>query len=171
VRLDTAVGNCLALDMLLTAFAMGFFCTLLATGGAQREVRDGKCRALSPAVFNTGYWLYTPAPIRDLCLRSFAMGLYVVALAGAPTFLLVWAAIGKGTFAGYNYTVFKGVWCMCLSAPLYALIFPAAIDSRCFPEMEFEALLQRVEGKGGGGAGRGAGGAPEPTESTRFTAL
>ena len=144
MRLNTVVGNCLALDMLLTAFAMGFFCTLLATGGAQREVRDKKCPMLSPAAFNQGYWLYTPAPIRDLCLRSFAMGLYMVALLGAPTFLLVWAVIGNGLFSGYSYTVFKGVWCMLISVPLYAVIFPAAIDRRCFPEMEFDLLLERI---------------------------
>ena len=150
MRFNTSVKNCLALDMLLTTFAMGFFCTLLATGGTQKEVRDKKCQMLLHHEFNRGWWLYTPVPIRDLCLRSFAMGIFFTLVVGVPTFLIVWAAIGNGLFNGYSYTVFKGVWCMLISAPLYALIFPAAIDKRCFPELEFEELLQRVEGSASG---------------------
>ena len=174
MRLDTAIGNCLALDMLVTAFAMGFFCTLLATGGAQREVRDKKCQVLAPQAYLQGYWLYTPAVIRDLFARSFAMGLFLVALAGAPSFLLVWASIGRGLFSGYAYTVFKGVWCMLISAPLYAVIFPAAIDRRCFPELEFEELLQRVEGRAAAAADKARdryNAVEAPGEATKFTAL
>ena len=176
MRLDTVIGNCLALDMLVTAFAMGFFCTLLATGGAQREVRDKKCQMLAPQAYLQGYWLYTPVVLRDLCARSFAMGLGLAALVGAPTFLIMWASIGGGVLNGYSYTVFKGVWCMLVSAPLYAVIFPAAIDRRCFPELEFEALLQRVEAKNAppqfGASDRyNAVEAAAPTEATKFTAL
>jgi hypothetical protein len=145
VRLDTAVGSCLALDMLLTTFAMGFFCCLLATGGTQKEVRDRKCLTIHHQAYCQGYLLYTPVVVRDLFLRSLAFGLYLTALVGAPTFLLVWASIGSGLFSGYSYTVFKGLWCAAISAPLYALIFLPAIDRRCFPEMEFEELLERVE--------------------------
>ena len=176
VRLNTAIGSCLALDLLLTTFAMGFFCTLLATGGAQREVRNKKCQVLAPQAFLQGYWLYTPVVLRDLFARSLAMGLYNVALAGAPTFLLAWASIGDGLFNGYSYTVFKGVWCMLVSVPLYSVIFPAAIDRRCFPELEFEELLQRVEGREAAAAEKAADRynaveAPPPGEATKFTAL
>ena len=134
--------------MLLTAFAMGFMCCLLATGGTQKQVLARKCDTLVHTAFAEGFWRYTPTPIRDLCARSFAMGLFFAALVGAPSFLLAWAAIGGGLMNGYSYTVFKGVWAMLMSAPLYALVFPAAIDRRNFPEIEFEDLLQRVEAQG-----------------------
>jgi hypothetical protein len=160
------VGSCLALDMLLTSFAMGYFCTLLATGGTQKEVRDRKCDTLLHHEFNRGYWLLTPVPIRDLCLRSFAMGIYTFALVGVPSFLIAWASIGNGFINGYSYTVFKGLWCMFLSVPVYTLVFPAAIDKRNFPELEFEALLQKV-----GGGVQPPFSAPDDGGSPAFSAL
>ena len=141
VRLDTAVNSCLALDMLLTTFSCGFLCTLLATGGTEKEVREKKCAMLEPAAIAGGLWRWTPVPIENLCARSLATGVYMTVLIGAPSFLFAWAGIGNGYMNGYSYVVFKGVWGMFVSALVYALVFPAAISKRNFPDLEFEELI------------------------------
>ncbi len=69
------------------------------------------------------------------------MGLYFYMLAGIPTILIMWMAVQDGVMAGLTYTVFKGIWATVVSAFVYSLIFPAAIDKRNFPELEFEELM------------------------------
>lgn len=136
-----ANNSCLSMDMLITTFAIGFMCTLLATGGTQKEVREKKCDVLNPAATEGGWWVYTPVNIRNLCCRSLATGLYITALIGLPSFLIAWACVGGGAMEGYTYTVFKGIWAMAISVVVYALVFPAAINKRNFPELEFEELM------------------------------
>ena len=141
--LDPDANSCLGQDLLLTSFLLAFMCTLFATGGTQKEVREKKCDVLDPQATAGGAWRYTPVRFRGLCARSCAMGGFVLLTAGAPTMLAVWAALGnEGAWEGYSYTVFKGVWCMLMSAFVYALLFPAAIDKRNFPELEFEELME-----------------------------
>lgn len=140
-RLDTPVNSCIALDILVSAFSIGFLCTLLATGGTQKEVRDKKCEMLPNDAATTGYWLLTPVPIVGLFPRSLATGIYVTALFGVPTLLLSWAAVGSGYMRGFDYTVFKGIWAMIVAGIVYAMVFPAAINVRNFPETEFEELV------------------------------
>lgn len=140
-RMNPVINSCLGMDMLITTFAQGFFCMLLATGGTQKEVRDKKCDVLSPHAIQGGWWRFTPVPIRNLCLRSFAAGLELTLVAGIPTMFLVWAGVGNGTMPGLSYTIFKGVWATATSALVYAWVFPAAIDKRNFPELEFEELM------------------------------
>jgi len=72
------------------------------------------------------------------------MGVYVTAIVGFPTFLLMWASIKNGSMNGYSYTVFKGVWAMFVSGLVYTLVFPAAICKSNFPELEFEELLNKA---------------------------
>jgi hypothetical protein len=142
--LNTDVNSCLGMDVLLTSFLIAFFCTLLATGGTQKEVREKKCDVLDPEATAAGLWRYTPVRFRGLCARSCAMGFFFLALCGLPTVLLLWAAVGSspGAWSGYAYTVFKGCWASAMSALVYALLFPAAIDKRNFPELEFEELME-----------------------------
>jgi hypothetical protein len=140
--LNSDVNSCLGMDVLLTSFLVAFMCTLLATGGTQKEVREKKCDTLDPSATSAGFWRYTPVRFRGLCARSCAMGFFFLTLAGLPTVLLLWAAIGAGAWSGYAYTVFKGCWASAMSAFVYALLFPAAIDKRNFPELEFEELME-----------------------------
>ena len=97
----------------------------------------------------SGWWRWTPTPIENLCVRSLAMGVYTTALVGVPSFLFAWAGVGNGYMSGYNYVVFKGIWGMLVSAFVYALAFPAAINKNSFPDLEFAELLslanKRVE--------------------------
>jgi hypothetical protein len=140
--LNTDVNSCLGMDMSITSFLIAFMCTLLATGGTMKEVRERKCDVLDPAATAGSPWRYTPVRFRGLCARSCAMGFFFLALVGFPSILVVWAAVGSGSMPGIAYTAFKGVWAFFVAAGVYALLFPAAIDKRNFPELEFEEMMQ-----------------------------
>lgn len=129
-RLNPDVNSCLALDILLTSFMIGLMCMLLATGGTQKEVREKKCDVLEPGVIDGGLWRYTPVRYRGLGTRSCATGAYFLVIAGLPTLLLLWAIVRDGEMAGYDYTVFKGVWAVFVAMGVYALVFVSAIDKR-----------------------------------------
>jgi hypothetical protein len=136
--MGTPLNSCLALDMMLTPLMIGLLCSLAATPGTQKEVKDRKCETLDPALFEVeAVWRYTPVFIRGLGLRSLALGVYTAVLLGLPSFLLVWAVVGSGTMDGHAYTYFKAPWAMLVSAFVYTLVFPTAIDKRNFPEIEF----------------------------------
>jgi hypothetical protein len=141
---NNAATSCLALDMPLTTFLIGFMCSLLGTGGTQKEVRERKCKMLASHVCEGGWWRFTPVKVRNLCNRSLCVGAFVTALIGVPSFLIVWAAIGKGAFAGYGYTIFKGLWATFVSAVVYALVYPAAIDKHYFADLMFEELHKKA---------------------------
>jgi hypothetical protein len=51
-------------------------------------------------------------------------------------------AVQGGKMPGLAYTIFKGVWATFVSGAVYALLYPAAIDKRNFPELEYEELMQ-----------------------------
>jgi hypothetical protein len=140
--LNTDVNSCLGMDITITAFLMAFACTLLATGGTQKEVREKKCAVLDPRATSGGYWPYTPVRYRGLCARSCAMGFYFWLLAGVPTIFILWMSVQDGAMNALAYTIFKGLWAFVVSGFVYALLFPAAIDKRNFPELEFEELMQ-----------------------------
>lgn len=136
--MSTPLHSCLALDMLLTTFMIGTLCSAAGTAGTQQEVKDKKCESLDPQVFEVEVrWRYTPVCIRSLLLRSLALGVYTTALVGLPSFLLLWACAGSGGIPGHAYTIFKTIWAMLVSAFVYYFVFPAAIDKRNFPELEF----------------------------------
>lgn len=141
---NNPASSCLALDMPLTTFLIGFMCSLLGTGGTQKEVRERKCKMLSSDVCERGWWRYTPVKVQSLCSRSLCVGAFVTALVGVPSFLLTWAVIGSGAFAGFSYTVFKGLWATFVSAVVYALVYPAAIDKRYFADLMFEDLHKKA---------------------------
>ena len=147
-RLDTPVNSCLALDMLLSSFSIGFLCTLLATGGTQKEVREKKCLMLPVGAASTGWWRWTPVPVAGLFPRSLATGFYITAFIGIPSFFIAWATIGNGYMNGYTYTVFKGIWSCIVAGIVYALLFPAAINVSNFPELEFEELVSIANSMG-----------------------
>ena len=128
-NMNKDVNSCLGMDISLTAFLVAFMCTLLATGGTQKEVREKKCDVLDPLATAAGAWRYTPVRFRGLCARSCAMGFFFLTLCGLPTLLIVWMAVQGGTWSGYGYTVFKGIWAAAMSAFVYALVFPAAASS------------------------------------------
>jgi hypothetical protein len=145
--MHTPVNSCLALDMLLTTFMIGTLCSLAGTPGTQQEVKDKKCEALDPQVFEAeALWRYTPVVIRPIFLRSLALGAFTTALVGLPSFLIVWAAVGGGMFPAAGYVVFKGFWAMLVSGFVYTLVFPPAIDKRNFPELEFQEFTS-VQGE------------------------
>jgi len=144
LRFEAPLNSCLALDLLLTPFMIGWLCTLFATDGTQKEVREKKCDVLDPAAIEGGWWALTPVPIKGLQPRALATGLWAAALFGVPTFLIAWAAVGAGAMDGYAYTCFKGCWAPVVSAAVYALVFPAAISKSCFPELEFQALMETM---------------------------
>lgn len=146
VQWNAKQGSCLLLDVPLTAFLLSFFCVLLATNGARKDVLERKCDTLDPAVTSAGLWLYTPVRFRGLLLRSAASGVYFTSLIGFPSFLLFWAAAGGGGIPGFAYTLAKGFWAAALSLPVYVVVFMAAIDARNFPELELEALRARTGG-------------------------
>jgi hypothetical protein len=154
-RFDTAANSCLALDMLLTTFSIGFLCSLLATGGVQKEVREKKCEMLAADATRGGWWAWTPVPIESFFLRSLATGAYATALLGVPSLLVAWATIGNGQMEGFTYVVFKGVWATAVAGLTYFLIFPAAINVRNFPELEFEELVELAGKDGSGPVGAG----------------
>jgi hypothetical protein len=143
------------MDLALTAFFIPFFCTLLGTGGMQKEVHKKKSDVIDSSVTAGGWWRFTPVRIRSLFLRSVAMGFYVEVLVGLPTILLVWAGVGGGTWACYSYTFFKGFWAVAVAMPVCALVFFAALDTRNFPELEFASLMNVGGRRTGGEAGDG----------------
>lgn len=151
-RMNPTTNSCLVLDMSLTSFLIAYFCTLLGSNGAAKDVKDKKCDVVDSAVLSRGWWRFTPVRIHNLCLRSLAMGLYFWLIAGLPTLLLMGAAIRGGEMSGLGYTVFKGIWAIIVAIPVYTIVYFAAIDKRNFPEIEFESLVRMAGGKGGDGA-------------------
>jgi hypothetical protein len=149
MRFEAPLNSCLLLDALLTTFAIGSLCCAAATDGTQKEVRDKKCDVLDDAAIAGGWWRWTPVPIVTLGTRSLAMGFYFCALAGVPTFLVLWAAVGSGRMNGYAYTYFKGFWGAAVAAAVYTLVYPAAIAKRNFPELEFEELMAATQAAAG----------------------
>jgi hypothetical protein len=145
--LDADINSCIGMDLLITAFMIGFMCMLLATGGTQKEVREKKCEVLDPTATAKGFWSYTPVRHRNLCFRSLMSGIYLTVFFGVPTVLIVWAAVGSGTMPGLDYTVFKGLWAAPVACAIYCCVFLAAIDKRNFPEIEFEALMEQAAAK------------------------
>jgi len=141
LRFEAPLNSCLALDLLLTPFMIGWLCTLAATDGTQKEVREKKCQVLDTAAIRGGWWRFTPVPIDGLGTRAFMTGLFAAAVLGLPTFLISWAVVGRGAANGLAYTWFKGFWAAAVSACVYALVFPAAIAKHNFPELEFQALM------------------------------
>lgn len=135
------VNSCLGFDLSLTGFLIAFMCTLLATGGTQKEVREKKCEVLDPLATAGGVWRYTPVRYRGLCTRSLAMGIFFWIFAALPTILFLWMIIQNGAMSGLGYTIFKGIWAFVVAGFVYTLLFPAAIDKRNFPEFEFEELM------------------------------
>jgi hypothetical protein len=144
-------NSCIAFDLALTTLLMPLMCTLLATAGVLKDVRDKKCETVEPAMFEAGFWRWTPVRIRSLCLRSLAQALYWTVLAFPPTILVLWAAVQNGPMAGLTYVVFKGIWAMLLAWPMFHIVFFAGLDKRNFPELEFEALM-RLTSKAGADA-------------------
>jgi hypothetical protein len=161
-RLNPVTNSCLALDMTLTAFLIAYFCTLLGSNGAQKDVKDKKCDVIDSSVTAKGWWRYTPVGIHNLCLRSAAMGLYFWTLAGVPTLLLLWAGVRGGEMSGIAYVSFKGVWATFTAFFVYVLVYFAAIDKRNFPEIEFESLVRMAGGEAGAGGAGGKGDADAP---------
>lgn len=141
--MEPPLKSCLFLDLLLSTFFIGWLCTLFATDGTQKEVREKKCDMLVHSAITEGWWKWTPVPIENVSLRALATGLYVTALVGLPTFLLAWIGIacGNNSMNGFAYVWFKGIWATCVSGLVYSFVFPAAISKRNFPELEFEALM------------------------------
>jgi hypothetical protein len=124
----------------------------------QKEVHKKKSDVIDSSVTAGGAWRYTPVRIRNLCMRSLAMGLYFMTVAGLPTVLILWAALGSsGVWHGYNYTIFKGLWAAIIAVPVCFLVFFAAVDTRNFPELEFESLML-ASGKSRRGVADWAGG-------------
>lgn len=127
----------LFLDLSLTGFLLSTMCSLLGSGGAQQEIRKGKCPTLDEDVTKRGFWRFTPVRVPFICLRSIVMGVYFWIIAALPTILILYAVLGPdGTFTGYNYVFFKGFWAAGIAIPVYILVFLAAIDARHFPELE-----------------------------------
>jgi hypothetical protein len=141
------VNSCMALDLFMTAFLMGFFCTLLATGGAQKDVKDKKCEAIEPGVLERGLWRWTPVRFRNICIRSLAQGLFWVILAYVPTIIILSIAVRGGAIGGLGFVCFKGIWAFFLAAPMYTVVYFAALDRRNFPEMEFDSLMRLTGNK------------------------
>lgn len=143
-------GTSLLLDMPLSTFFIGYLCSLAATNGTQDEVRKKACETLDPQVFEVEWlWRYTPVPIRSLCFRSFALGVYITVLIGFPSFLFTWMCLGGGVMSGFTYTFIKGFWAMTVSGIVYSFVFPSAIDKRNFPELEFEDFASlNAQGEG-----------------------
>ena len=143
------VGSCIAFDLVLTSTLMGFFCTLLATGGAQKDVKDKKVDVIDPALLDSGWWRWTPARVRGLCLRSLAQGLYWTALGYLPTIAILSIAIRGGTMPGLAYVIFKGIWAFFLAGPMFSVVYFSALDKRHFPDLEFEPFVRLATDKGG----------------------
>lgn len=135
------VGSCLALDIFLTHFLLATFSTWASTGGAQKDVRERKCKALEPAALAQRPWVFTPVNVRSLFWRGLAMGCYVTILLGGPVLLLTWAAVGNGTWSGYSYVITKGIYAgIFLAFGVYVLVYLAAIDRRNFVEFDYASL-------------------------------
>ena len=126
--------------MLLSTFLMGFLTCLLGTGGTQKEVREKKCDTLPPELLSRGLWRFTPVPLRSLCLRAFAIGAYITAVIGVPSFLIMWCVVQGGSLAGLSWVIFKTIWATLVAGCVYVLVFPSAISKANFPELEFEEL-------------------------------
>ena len=149
------VGSCLGLDILLTHFLLAMLCTWASTGGAQKDVREKKCRMLEPAALAARPWVFTPVNVRSLFWRGVAMGFYVELLLGVPLMFLVWACVGAGTWPGYSYVIVKGIYAgVFLALGVYTLVFLAAIDKRNFTELQADYVAAPVEppAVAGGGA-------------------
>jgi hypothetical protein len=136
------VNSCIALDLFLTAFLMSFFCTLLATGGAQKDVKDKKCDVVEPALLQSGWWRWTPVRFRGLCFRSLMQGLFWVLVGWLPSIIVLSIAIRGETIPGLAWVIIKGLWAFFFALPIYSIVYFAALDKRNFPELEFEALMR-----------------------------
>jgi hypothetical protein len=141
-KLNPEVNSCIAMDMMITSVFIAFFCTLLGTNGAIKDVKDKKCDVMASSVTATGWWRYTPVGYHNLCARSAASACYFTLLMGIPSLLVVWMAVQGGEMSGIAYTTFKGIWVCFYAIPVYIIVYFAAIDVRNFPEIEFEGLMR-----------------------------
>ena len=55
--------------------------------------------------------------------------------------------IEKAVMPGQAYVIFKSLWATFVSAFVYALVFPPAIDKRNFPELEFQEFQSAINGE------------------------
>lgn len=203
------INSSIALDFSLTILFMAFFCTLLGTGGAVKDVKEKKCDTMDPCVVTgepsssdlpvatiatnpmsdaafappagdrTAQWgtsaprgkgtfwrtsdgrrrpliYYTPVHIRNLWLRSLAQAVYWWVLIWFVMVLIFSLALRGNSMAGLDYVIFKGIWAAVIAVPIYTVVYLAALDSRNYPELEFENLMKH----GGMAIGSGAGEAP-----------
>ena len=90
-----------------------------------------------------------PVRVRNLCLRSSAQGLFWTLLGFPPTILVLWMFVQNGEMSGLGYTIFKGIWAMFFVIPVFCIVFFAGLDTRNFPELEFEALMRLTAAKEG----------------------
>lgn len=150
-RWNYEVQSCIALDVFLTHFLLGAFCTWAGSGGAQKDVRERKCPTLEPAALARRPWVLTPVNVRSIFWRGLAIGVYTCVVAGIPLGLLVWLFVQNGTWQGYSYVWVKGIYAGVVLAPaVYTLVFLSAIDRRNFPELEYAMLGVGGEPSGGG---------------------
>jgi hypothetical protein len=143
-------NSCIALDLFLTVFLMAFFCTLLGSGGVQKDVKEKKCEAMETAVIQRGWWRFTPVRFRNLCVRSFMQGLFFCVLVYPVIILILTIALRGGTMSGLGYVIFKGIFAFFLAWPVFTIVYFAAIDRRNYPELEFESLMRLTGAKEGG---------------------
>lgn len=136
------VGTSMGRDLYLTAFAVGFFCSLFATGGTQKEVREKKCKTLVTDALTEGWWRFTPISIRNVCLRSLCIGAVMVATLATLFIMFLWAIVGGGAVSGFTYCLVKAFYAGFLITPaVYTFVYPAAINKANFADMEFEKLM------------------------------
>lgn len=143
------VNSCIAFDLLLTAFFISFFCTLLGSGGAMKDVKDKKCDVIEPELLASRWWRLTPVRFRNLCLRSLAQGAFWIVLAWIPSMIILSIAVRGEAVPGLAYVSFKGVWAFVVAIPVYTIVYFAALDKRNFPELEFESLMRLTGAKDG----------------------
>ena len=126
---DSVIGG----ELLISAFCIGFLTTVFASGGIQKEVREGRCAMLDPGVTAGGWWRCTPVRDTNLCRRGVLLGLEAVALLGLPSVLLIYAGTGDGVWPGLAFCVFKGFWAIVVAVPVFLVVYLAATDARHFP--------------------------------------
>ena len=141
-RWNPTLNSNMFLDLSLTAFLLASLCMLLATGGVQKDIKEGKCHPVSANMTVGGIWRFTPVRIRNIFLRSLAMGIWAWALFGLPTLGLLAVILRGGAMSGVGYSAFKGVWAFAVACPVFFVVFFSAADERNFPSLEFDRLMQ-----------------------------
>lgn len=141
---NSYANSCIAMDWIITCLFLSFFTSSLGTGGAVKEVKQGKCETVDDAALNVGLLKYTPVRVDGLCKRSLLMSALTIGTFGVGIVAILSIALPNGhTWGVWQYCTFKGVVCGFMVVPVYTIVHLAAIKQSYHERLEREENFKK----------------------------